>query len=78
MEIVRNANLDKYKKVLVNNPPKISSVFLLTKACQRKLMKISAPSDDLSNMYYEPSEVFCTLFIIVMITHYFVDYLKNN
>lgn len=54
MEIVRNANLDKYKKVLVNNPPKISSVFLLTKACQRKLMKISAPSDDLSNMHYEP------------------------
>ena len=27
MEIVRNANLDKYKKGLVNNPPKISSVF---------------------------------------------------
>ena len=36
MEIVRNACLDKYKKVLVNNPPKILSVFFTDQGLSEK------------------------------------------
>ena len=36
MEIVRNANLDNYKKVLLNNPPKVEAVFFTDQGLSEK------------------------------------------